>query len=220
MEFSRQEYWSGLPCPPPADLPDPGIKPASLELLFWTRYSCGLVRGGNVKLRCPVSSESRHLSGANRCVPLTTKERAGMEILVGRSGAGLTDGSVVKNLPAKQKTQETQVPSPGRDYSHGGGNGNPLQCSCPENPMDRGALWATVQGVAKSQTRLSTPWTRPWSWTKGNQDFWPRGSVEGPQLPGAGETHTVGSRKAVRIRASHSLALLQAAEFSSPSETF
>ena len=31
MGFSRQEYWSGLPCPPPGDLPDPGIKPASLE---------------------------------------------------------------------------------------------------------------------------------------------------------------------------------------------
>ena len=30
VEFSRQEYWSGLPCPPPGDLPDPGIKPASL----------------------------------------------------------------------------------------------------------------------------------------------------------------------------------------------
>ena len=30
MGFSRQEYWSGLPCPPPRDLPDPGIKPASL----------------------------------------------------------------------------------------------------------------------------------------------------------------------------------------------
>ena len=29
MEFSRQEYWSGLPCPPPGDLPDPGIKPMS-----------------------------------------------------------------------------------------------------------------------------------------------------------------------------------------------
>ena len=28
--FSRQEYWSGLPCPPPGDLPDPGIKPASV----------------------------------------------------------------------------------------------------------------------------------------------------------------------------------------------
>ena len=30
MGFSRQEYWSGLPCPPPGDLPDPGIKPISL----------------------------------------------------------------------------------------------------------------------------------------------------------------------------------------------
>ena len=39
--------------------------------------------------------------------------------------------------------------------THGGGHGNPLQCSCPENPMDRGAWWAAVQGVAKSRTRLS-----------------------------------------------------------------
>ena len=30
MGFSRQEYWSGLPCPPPGDLPDPGIEPESL----------------------------------------------------------------------------------------------------------------------------------------------------------------------------------------------
>ena len=32
MEFSRQEYWSGLPCPSPGDLPDPGIKPGSPSL--------------------------------------------------------------------------------------------------------------------------------------------------------------------------------------------
>ena len=32
MGFSRQEYWSGLPCPPPVDLPDPGIKPGSPTL--------------------------------------------------------------------------------------------------------------------------------------------------------------------------------------------
>ena len=32
MGFSRQEYWSGLPCPPPGDLPDPGIKPGSPAL--------------------------------------------------------------------------------------------------------------------------------------------------------------------------------------------
>ena len=31
MGFFRQEYWSGLPCPPPGDLPDPGIKPESPE---------------------------------------------------------------------------------------------------------------------------------------------------------------------------------------------
>ena len=37
----------------------------------------------------------------------------------------------------------------------GEGHGNPLQCSCLENPMDRGAWWASVYGVAKSRTRLS-----------------------------------------------------------------
>jgi len=39
--------------------------------------------------------------------------------------------------------------------SPGEGNGNPLQYSCLENPIDRGAWQATVHGVAKSQTRLS-----------------------------------------------------------------
>ena len=36
----------------------------------------------------------------------------------------------------------------------GEGNGNPLQCSCLENPRDNGAWWAAVYGVAQSQTRL------------------------------------------------------------------
>ena len=44
---------------------------------------------------------------------------------------------------------------PGSGRSSGGGNGNPLQYSCLENPMGRGAWWATVHGVAKSWTRLS-----------------------------------------------------------------
>ena len=46
------------------------------------------------------------------------------------------------------------IPKLGR--SPGGGSGNPLQYSCLENPMDRGAWWATVHRVAKSQTWLST----------------------------------------------------------------
>ena len=45
---------------------------------------------------------------------------------------------------------EGRIPGLGR--SPGGGKGNPLQYSCLENSMDRGAWWATVHGVAKSQT--------------------------------------------------------------------
>ena len=44
---------------------------------------------------------------------------------------------------------------PGLGRPPGEGNGNPLQYSCLENPMDRGAWWATVHGVTKSRTRLS-----------------------------------------------------------------
>ena len=44
---------------------------------------------------------------------------------------------------------------PGSGRSSGEGNGNPLQYSCLENPMDGGAWWAAVHGVTKSQTRLS-----------------------------------------------------------------
>ena len=44
---------------------------------------------------------------------------------------------------------------PGLGRSPGEGNGNPLQYYCLENPMDRGAWWATVHGVTESRTRLS-----------------------------------------------------------------
>ena len=45
--------------------------------------------------------------------------------------------------------------TPGSGRSPGEGNGTPLQYSSLENPMDRGAWWATVHGVTKSRTRLS-----------------------------------------------------------------
>ena len=45
---------------------------------------------------------------------------------------------------------------PGLGRSPGEGDGNPLQYSCLENPMDRGAWWATVHGVTKGWTRLNT----------------------------------------------------------------
>ena len=57
---------------------------------------------------------------------------------------------VVKNLPANAGAMGL-IPGLGR--SPGEGNGNPLQCSCLGNPMDRGAWRATVQGIAQSRTR-------------------------------------------------------------------
>ena len=46
MVFSRQECWSGLPCPPPGDLPDQGLKPGLLNLLHWQAGSLPLVPPG------------------------------------------------------------------------------------------------------------------------------------------------------------------------------
>ena len=59
---------------------------------------------------------------------------------------------VVKHLPANAGDAGS-IPGSGR--SPGEGNGNPLQYSCLENPMDRGAWRATVHGVSKSQIQLS-----------------------------------------------------------------
>ena len=61
----------------------------------------------------------------------------------------------VKNLPAKAQESGDTGSFPGSGRSPRGGNGNPLHYSCLENPMDRGSWWATVHGVAKSQTQLS-----------------------------------------------------------------
>ena len=80
----------------------------------------------------------------------------------------------------------------------GEGNGNPLQYSCPENPMDGGAWWAAVHGVAKSRIRLSdftftfTHWRRKWQPTP---VFLPgesqgRGSLVGCRLWGHTELDT------------------------------
>ena len=56
--------------------------------------------------------------------------------------------SVVKNPPANAGDAENGGLIPGSGRSPGGRNGNPLQCSCLENPMDREAWWATVHRFA------------------------------------------------------------------------
>ena len=62
---------------------------------------------------------------------------------------------MVKNLPANVGAAGDSGSIPGSGKSPGVGNGNPLQYSCLENPMDRGAWRATVHELTKSQTRLS-----------------------------------------------------------------
>ena len=61
-------------------------------------------------------------------------------------------GAVVKKPPASAGHAREMGPIPRSGRSPGVGNGCSLQCSCLENTMDRGAWWATVHGVAKSQT--------------------------------------------------------------------
>ena len=58
----------------------------------------------------------------------------------------------IKNLPAMLEDLDL-IPGLGRSFEKG--NGNPLHYSCLENSMGRGAWWAGVHGVAKSQTRVS-----------------------------------------------------------------
>ena len=75
-------------------------------------------------------------------------------------------GQLVKNLP----TVQTWVQFPGREDSPGEGNGNPLQYSCLENPMDRGTWQATVHGVARVGDDLATKPLRPGAGDFANKD--------------------------------------------------
>ena len=68
---------------------------------------------------------------------------------------GFPGGSVVKNPAANAGDTRDMGLIPELGRSPGEGNGNPLQYSRLENPMDRGAWWAVVLGVANSQTQLS-----------------------------------------------------------------
>ena len=147
MGFSRQRYWSGLPFPSPEALPDPRIKPASLALQvnslpsetpgkpFWILTALYLFTAQDF----------------NRSIPLIFLYFVTAICGYVLSGASLV-GPKAKNLSAMQ---ETWVPPLGQQDPPGKGNGYPLQYSCLEYSMDRGAWWATVHRVTKSWTRLS-----------------------------------------------------------------
>ena len=125
MELSRQEYRSGLPFPPPEDLPNPGIEPGSPAL-----------SGGFFTLSHLGSPIYTHI----HIYYLNLSTGASQVVLV------------VKNPAANAGDIRDTSSIPGLGRSSGGGHGNPVQYSCLENPTDRGVWQATVHGVAKSRT--------------------------------------------------------------------
>ena len=74
-------------------------------------------------------------------------------LIIGRANSwGSQVALVVKNLPAKAGDGRDAGSVPGSARSPGGRDGNPVQYSSLENPMDRGTCWATIHRITKSQT--------------------------------------------------------------------
>ena len=104
MGLSRQEHWSGLPCPSPGDRPDPGIKPGSLMspalavTFFTTRATCeAFLQGGCAEKASPPGSA---LSHALTHLPPHRKTRKLFQPLLsrGRTNPGWTKG-VISRIP-------------------------------------------------------------------------------------------------------------------------
>ena len=146
-DFKQFSLWGFLTCPGKA-LAGPGVMgesdqrgpTESMVMLFVLRLVGGLYW---VHFLLPVSFAIFLIRNLKKILlPLTSK--------------GFPGSTVVKNPSANTRdTKDTDlIPELGR--SPGEGHANPLQCSCLENPVDRGTWWATVHSVAKSRTRLGT----------------------------------------------------------------
>ena len=177
MGFSRQEYWRGLPFPSPGDLPNTGIEPMSPilagrffttratweacypfnHLLIWgvLLLSCGLIlvlilrKSHNLFAFLLDTEDIIFVSVTHRrrqwhTTPVLLPGKShGQRSLVGCSPWGREESDTTERLHSYFS------PS-----CIGGGNGNPLQCSCLENPRDGGAWWAAIYGVTQNRTRL------------------------------------------------------------------
>ena len=108
---------------------------------------------------------------------------------------------MVKNQPANAGGIRDVSLIPGSERFLGGGHGNPLQSSCLENPMDRGAWWAAVHGVAKSRTRLSDfNFTFTFHFHALEKEMATRSSVLAWRIPGMGEPDGLPSIGLHRVR--------------------
>ena len=163
MGFSRQEYWSGLSCPPSGDLPNKGIKPRSFmspALAFTTSATWEALL-----LVSPVIWMLTKVFAIDWLIPWLCEIKAGMS-WPSEKAMALHSSTFAWKIPWTEEPGGLQsmglLESDRTEWLHfhfslsyiGEGNGNPLQCSCLENPRDWRAWWAAVYGVTQSQTRL------------------------------------------------------------------
>ena len=146
MGFSRQEYWIGLPFFSPKDLPDLGIEPSSPVLL------------ADSLLSEPPGKSKAVLKLASGCgwdshLPLLSPWLDG-GVSIGHQGSIADQLCILKGPSDLSRSYKPLKLISRIEDTYGEGNGNPLQCSCLENPRDGGAWWAAVYGVAQSRTRL------------------------------------------------------------------
>ena len=142
------EYWNGLPCPPPGDLSDPGIKPRSPPLQVNSLPS--------EPQGSPRILEYSTLFGTIIQFRYIAWRRQWQQTPVLLPGKSHGWRSLVHCSPWGRKESDTT------EWLHfhfslsciGEGNGNPLQHSCLESPRDGGAWWAAISGVTQSRTRL------------------------------------------------------------------
>ena len=163
MRFPKQECWNGFPCPPPGDLPGPGIELHLLHLLHWQADSSLLgppesgekLNSISFKIRNETKMPTlatlfQHSIGYSRrrqwhpTPVLLPGKSHGWRSLVGCSPWGCKESEMAEQLHFHFSLSCVRE-----------GNGNPLQCSCHENPRDSGASWAAVYGVAQSWTQLT-----------------------------------------------------------------
>ena len=142
LGFSRQEYWSGLPFPPPGDLPNPGIKPS-----FPTLQVDSLPSEPPGK---PIFLKNRLYVFGGKAISIIFSH---IHLCFLKLRCNLHIG-LPKWLSSKESTcnAEDTVSIAECGRSPGEGNGNPHQHSCLGSPMDRGVWQATVLGIMTKTT--------------------------------------------------------------------
>ena len=166
--FSRQEHWSEFLCPSPGDLSNPGL-PHCRQILYWLSHQGSPMLLINSDYSSSFKIVLHHISGRNINY-MAYDSKCGMWISIHYTYqcAGFLGGSDCK---ASACNAEDQGSIPGLVRSPGERNGNPLQYSRLENPMDGEDWWATVHGVSKSQTQLSNFTFLPMCWYIKSQQY-------------------------------------------------